>query len=256
MNNNRNKQKLIILEQALVQFGRTVTYEQLKELLSEYKNINDKIYKLIKEGWIVKLRRGLYYISKLGSLGFTSVSNYKIANLIGEESFVSFEAALKFHGLFDQSIKRYRSISTKQYLLKKLEGVQYKYIKVRSKNYFGWNEEDVDGGIARIAFKERALIDLLEYQRTINSVSLVLEKLQYSYDEFNQDWFFKYLGKYSKVTIKTFGILLDLINKDSSNVYLLLDKSNTSTSYMFSSSETFNSKWRIYYDSILEEQVK
>ena len=176
--------------------------------------------------------------------------------MIGEESFVSFEAALKFHGLFDQSIRNYRSISKKQYLQKKIEEIDYKYIKVKDKNYFGWSEKSVDGGIARIALKERALLDLLEYHRTINSVSLVLESLQNNYDDFSKDWFIKNLKYYSKVTACSFGFLLDLVNIDSSYVYLTLIDKKIPTFKMFSNAKKFNKKWRIYYDPILEEQVK
>lgn len=253
---NKTLQKIEIIELAVVKFGSIITNSQLNGLLLGYKNKNDKIHKLLKEGWLVKLRRELYYISKIGSFGFTSISNYKIANLIGEESFVSFEAALKFHGLFDQSIRNYRSISKKQYLQKKIEEIDYKYIKVKDKNYFGWSEESVDGGIAIIALKERALLDLLEYHRTVNSVSLVLESLQNNYDDFGKDWFIKNLQYYSKVTASSFGFLLDLVNRDSSYIYLTLIDKKIPTLKMFSSAKKFNKKWRIYYDPILEEQVK
>lgn len=253
---NKTLQKIDIIEKAVVKFGRIITHDQLKQLLSVYKNTNDKIHKLSKEGWLVKLRRELYYVSKIGSFGFTSISNYKIANLIGKESFVSFEAALKFYGLFDQSIRNYRSISKKQYLPKEIEGSIYKYIKVKDKNYLGWREESIDGTAARIAIKERALLDLLEYSRTINSVSLALEILQNNYKDFNMDWFLKNLKYYSKITLRSFGLLLDLINKDSSDIYSTLSYKNNSVFKMFPNAKKFNKKWRIYYDPILEEQVK
>ena len=105
-----------LIENILVDKGRIVNYSEIKEYLTDFRDINKKISTLIEKGFLVNLRKGVYYISKIGSLGYTSISTYIIANSIGEESFISFEAALKFHGLFDQGLKKYRSISKKQYL--------------------------------------------------------------------------------------------------------------------------------------------
>ncbi|HAJ95938.1 MAG TPA: hypothetical protein DCP02_06870 [Actinobacteria bacterium] len=252
---NEILKKIDLIENAVVKFGRIITHTQLKQLLSGYKNTNEKIYKLIKEGWLVKLKRELYYISKIGSFGLTSISNYKIANLIGKESFVSFEGALRFYGLFDQSIRNYRSISKKQYLAKEIEGVKYNYIKVKDRNYFGFDEKNIGNTTAKIAKKERAILDLLEYQRTINSISLVLEVLQNNYIDFDKSWFLKNIKFYSKITLGSFGLLLDLIKKDSSDIYSVNTHKN-SVFVMSLNAKKFNKKWRIYYNPILEEQVK
>jgi predicted transcriptional regulator of viral defense system len=110
-----------IIQNLVVQKGRIVNHSDLKKELKAYKDINKKILSLAKKGFLVNLRRGVYYISKLGSLGYTSISNYIIANSIGEESFVSFEAALKYYGMFDQGIKKIRSISKNTILIKRVK---------------------------------------------------------------------------------------------------------------------------------------
>lgn len=245
---------LKLIEKILIDKGRIVKYADLGTYLAEYSDIDKKISTLIDKGLIVNLRKGVYYISKIGSLGYTSISNYIIANAIGEESFVSFEAALAFHGLFDQGLQRYRSISKKQYLQKEIEGVKYEYVKVRESNYFGFESENVDGGQARIATKERALLDIIEYKRSISSVSLVLEKLTHNANDLNLAQMEGYLTSYSQVTIKVVGLLLDLIGIESSKIELLVNKE--STSRMLGSSDKFSNKWRLYYNSALEEQVK
>lgn len=241
-----------LIENILVDKGRIVNYSEIKGYLADFRDINKKISTLMDKGLLVNIRKGVYYISKLGSLGYTSISSYIIANAIGEESFISFEAALKFHGLFDQGLKKYRSISRKQYLDKSLEGVTYEFIKVGEDSYFGCELQDVDGGKARIATKERALLDLLEYKRSVNSVSLVLEKLSNYEEEIDFGLLGEYLKNYSQVTIKTCGLLLDFIGHNSIGVERLVNKD--STSRLSVSSEKFSNKWRLYYDSVLEEQ--
>lgn len=242
---------LKLIESIVINQGRIITYDEIKLYLKDYKDINKKISGLIDKGLLVNLRKGVYFVSKIGSLGYTSISNYMIANAIGQESFVSFEAALKYHGLFDQGLKKYRSISKKQYLDKKLEGVVYEFIKVKQDSYFGFDSEKVDGGLARIAAKERALLDLIEYKRSINNLSLVLEKFSVYDQEIDFALMQKYLKNYSQVTLKICGFLMDLIGKDSADLEAMVNKE--STSKMLDSSNTFSNKWRLYYDAILEE---
>jgi predicted transcriptional regulator of viral defense system len=254
MSYNRHMKDLTLIEKILVEKGRIVKHSDLREYLSEYSDINKKISTLVDKGLLISLRRGAYYISKLGSLGYTSISNYIIANSIGDESFVSFEAALSFHGVFDQGLQKYRSISKKQYLDKAIEGITYEFVKVKDLSYFGYEVESVDGGQARIATKERALLDLIEYKKSINTLSLVLEKLSQYKNDIDFKLIAKYLENHSQITIKSCGFFFDLIGKDSKKVELLVNKE--STSRMSESSLKFNNKWRLYYDSVLEEQLK
>ncbi len=244
---------LKLIEKILINEGRIITTAQLSSYLTEYKDINKKISTLINKGLLVKLKRGTYFISKIGSLGYISISNYIIANIIGEQSFVSFEAALKYHGLFDQGIKKYRSISLKQYLTKKLEETTYEYVNVKKEQYFGFNLEKVDGGDARIASIERALLDLLEYKRSINTVSLVLEKLTEYTTEIDFELLVEYALKYSQTTIKTLGLLFDIAQIKSKGKELENYINKNSTSRMLNSSTKFSNKWRLYYNSILED---
>ena len=243
---------LKLIENILIKEGRILTIDKLKTYISEYKDINKKIHTLIDKGLLVKLKRGTYYISKIGSLGYISISNYIIANTIGEQSFVSFEGALKYHGLFDQGLKKYRSISLKQYLNKTLEDITYEYVNVKKEQYFGFDIHQVDGGNARIAKKERSLLDLLEYNRSINTVSLVLEKIIEHNFEIDFQLLIEYALRYSQTTIKILGLLFDIANIDSKELQKHVKKN--STSRMLNTSKKFSNKWRLYYDSILEEQ--
>lgn len=245
---------LMLIEKILINRGRIVGHADLSRFLAVYSDIDKKISNLVNKGLLVSLRKGTYYVSKIGSLGYTSISNYIIANAIGEESFVSFEAALSFHSVFDQGLQKYRSISKKQYLDKTIEGIIYEYVKVKDLSYFGFKVENVDGGQARIATKERALLDMIEYKKSISTLSLVLEKLSLYKNDIDFKLFAEYLQNYSQVTIKICGFFFDLIGKNSKFAELLVNK--RSTSRMSESSEKFSNKWRLYYDSVLKEQVK
>ncbi len=244
-----------LLEDLLANHGQILTHQSLVNKFSYLKNPNNKIHSLVKKGWLVNLRRGLYYLAELGSLSYASISSYLVANAVGPESFVSFEAALQFHNFFDQGLNKYRSISKKQYLNKELEGIRYEYIKTKEKNFFGFRQERVNGGIARIASTERALLDLVEYKKTSFSVSLVLETLKLHASNLDLQIIYQSLKNYSKVTTKTFGLFLDLTQQNSQPILQLL-KEDSSRSKLLPSSDKFSSKWNLYYDYALEKQLK
>jgi predicted transcriptional regulator of viral defense system len=241
------------LEKLLVENGRVITHDDVVKAFSELVSVNNKISKLIKKGWLVSLKRGIYYIAKLGSLGGVSISNYQLANIIGEKSFISFEASLKYHGLFDQGLKRYTSISRKQYHEKRIENITYSYVKVKEELFFGYEQKKIENQLVKIATRERALLDLIEYRRSLYSVSLVIEKIKNYKSEIDFKLLIKYLKKYSQVTIKTIGLILDLLKMDSRKIKLLVNSDN-STSKLLSNSSKFSSTWRIYYNPVLEEQ--
>jgi predicted transcriptional regulator of viral defense system len=239
------------IENLILEKGKIVTHQDLVEALADYKDVNGKILDLANKGFLVNLRRGIYFIAKLGSLGYTSISNYLIANAIGEESFVSFEAALKYHGLYDQGLKKIQSISKEQYLNKTVESIVYEYVKVKDLSYFGFEKYKVDGGTAKIATKERAILDIIEYKRTVSNISIVQEKLNNLTGEFDWERLACYAERYSQTTIKTLGLVLDFMGKDMDKLNLLINKK--STSRISTNSSKFSNKWRLYYDSALEE---
>jgi hypothetical protein len=84
-------------------------------------------------------------------------------------------------------------------------------------------------------------------------LSLVLEKLSQYKNDINFKLVVEYLENYSQITIKICGLFFDLIGKNSKTGELLVNKE--STSRMSESSVKFSNKWRLYYDSVLEEQL-
>jgi predicted transcriptional regulator of viral defense system len=173
---------------------------------------------------------------------------------MGEQSFLSFEGALQYHNLFDQGLKSYRSISKKQYLAKTVEGIKYSYIRVKEDKYFGFEEKRVDDLKVKIATQEMAVLDLIEYQRTVFTISLVIEKLTNYQNEFDIDLLMKYIKNYSQITIKTMGLIFDAKQIDSSKLMKLLNNHN-STHRLFKDDSAYNSKWRLYYNSILDNDL-
>lgn len=251
-----------LLEKLIVKYGQIVTskniYAESETDLQQTKNL---ITKLVKNGWLVRIKNGLYVISDLSSRGFLSLSTYLVANLLVKNSYVSFEAALQYHGMFDQLTDKIVSISLGKIKNTTLSGTEYVFIKTKKKLLFGWEKAKVDSATtgsqaARIATAEKALIDIVNFHRSKYAVDLVIEKLKEHERDLDFKQFEKYLKNFSEATIKTFGFIFDLLNIDSTSIYKLARKSikiKLSTHRMFAGDKKFNAKWRLYYDKYFDK---
>jgi predicted transcriptional regulator of viral defense system len=107
-----------LLEKLIAKYGKVVTARQIEAEARhtwDYQQTHNRIQQLVKNGWLIRIKRGLYAIADLSSRGFLSVSPYVIANLLVEKSYVSFEAALAYRGMFDQFTGQFISVSLKQF---------------------------------------------------------------------------------------------------------------------------------------------
>lgn len=247
-----------LLENLIAAYGHVVTSEQIYDKASvswDQKQAKNVITKLTKDGWLIRLKRGLYAISDLSNRGFLSLSPYIVANLLAANSYVSFESALNYHGIFDQLTSKIISISKKQYKTVELNSLEYSFVKVQDKWFFGWEEAIVDNKSVRIATAEKALIDTIQFHKSKYSVDLLIEKLRDDKNSLNLDRLQEYLSKMSATTIKIFGFVFDLLGIDSIRLQKML-KNKQGTDWMLTGDKTFNAKWRLYYDEYFDKYQK
>ncbi|MBU1085419.1 MAG: type IV toxin-antitoxin system AbiEi family antitoxin domain-containing protein [Candidatus Beckwithbacteria bacterium] len=249
-----SNQQSALLEDLIVKYGQIVTSDQI---YAQGKNVWGKqvvknvVTRLTRNGWLIRVKRGLYAISDLSNRGFLSLSPYVVANLLVKDSFVSFESALAYHGMFDQLTNKTISISRVQYKAVKLESVEYSFVKVLDKWFFGWQEVRIDNRTVRMATAEKALIDMIQFNKSKYMVDLVVEKLSLYKDSLDLQKMIEYLGKMSLTTIKIFGFLFDLLGINSGDFYNQVKLKGTHL--MLSHDTKFNAKWRLYYDEYFDK---
>ena len=238
-----------VLENALVQYGSVVTTADLAKLIPVQGAAQKRrfVKQMADAGWLVRVKRGLYQIADLSSLGMLTLSRYTIAQLLVEDSYVSFQAALQFHGMYDQLPGTVASVSLKQYPTVTLEGIEYQFIKTSEKYYFGWEEATMDGRTNKIATAEKALIDLVQFHRTRLTVNLVAEKLAVHRDDLDLERLQAFLLRSNLATLRIFGLMLDNLGIDTADLWEFSRRSTT-VSRLSTASELHDSRWRLYYD--------
>ena len=247
-------QQSTLLEELIVKYGQIVTSEQIyvqSKGVWNQKVAKNVITRLTRDGWLIRVKRGLYAISDLSNRGFLSLSPYVVAHLLVKDSYVSFESALSYHGMFDQLTQKTVSVSQVRYKTVQLQSIEYSFVTVLSKWFFGWEEVSIDNKTVRMATAEKALIDMIQFHKSKYTVDLVIEKLSQYKDSLDLQKMTEYLEKMSLTTIKTFGFLFDLLGIDSSDLYNQVKLKGTHL--MLSGDAKFNAKWRLYYDEYFDK---
>jgi predicted transcriptional regulator of viral defense system len=244
-----SEKESFLLENLITKYGLFVDFDQIyAELGQDYTRQKAKkmVIKLTKNGWFVRIKKGVYYITNLESRGFAGASVLVIAQAILDESYVSFEAALQHHGVFDQHTRTVTSVCIKKKADKTIQGITYRFIKVSRKNFYGWEETQIEGRAVKMATLEKAILDMIRSQRSIHSLDLVLEKLREDKDNFDFEKLNE-LAKGQSITVqRMLGFLLDKAGIDSSSIYEVL-KSKDGASFMTKDSEVFSGKWNLYH---------
>ena len=173
-----------------------------------------------------------------------------MAQLLVPESYVSFESALQFHGLHDQLLNSTNSVALRQHERIDLQGYSYHYVKTSEKYYFGWDEQNIEGHKVKIASPEKALIDIIQFQRSDYTTDVVLEKLQSYQDSFDLERLQTLLAQANQTTQRIFGFLLDTLGLDSSKLQQPAKQSGA-VGKLTPASSQYNAKWRLYYEPAL-----
>lgn len=253
-NTNLTDKDAELLETLIAEYGKVAAVKQIEAAAKnswDYQQLHNRIQKLVKNGWLVRIKRGLYAVNDLSSRGFLSLSPYVVACLLVEDSYVSFEAALNYRGMFDQFVSQYTSVSLRQYKETTLESIHYRFIRTQEKFFTGWEQVEIENMPARIANAEKALVDLIHYRSGKYVVDLVIEKLSSHKEDLNNENLLAYIDLASQKTVKIFGLVFDLLGWNSEELYHLL--TGPSTHRMSANDRTFNAKWRLYYDEYFEK---
>jgi len=85
-------------------------YQVLLDALSDYKHPRDRITKLLRQGTIIRVKKGLYVFGDQDRKG--PIHKEILANLIYGPSYVSREYALQYHGVIPERVEVVTSVTT------------------------------------------------------------------------------------------------------------------------------------------------
>ncbi len=245
-----------LIENLIIRYGRIVTFDQVKSVFREQyteNSIKRRVSVLTELGWFVRLKKGLYVIvTDIGSLSANDISVYTTCQALNADSYVSFENALQYYGMFDQMLADVGAVTFTRARTYKVKDLKIKFFKIRKELYFGFSEERSDIGLVNIAEKEKALLDILYFRSNQYYNSLIWEKLKEYRDIVDFKLLKKYALHFNLGIIRKIGFYLDRLGIETDDLEEVVSVKK-SYSRMTKESTKFNAKWRLYIDdSVIE----
>ncbi len=166
-----------------------VTTSIIESLYPELKSANKKVTWLEKQGYIIRLKRGLYVVNP--ELSRKTLSSELIANHLYTPSYISMSTALRYYGLIPEAVYVNQSMTVKhsRCFQTPVGSYDYKYI---SREAFSIGVRSIHKGdyAFLIASPEKALCDLIANSSNVNlryikDVEIYLEQdIRMDMDEF------------------------------------------------------------------------
>ena len=240
-----------LLEEAIVHYGRIVSFEQLKQVFRKdysVQEIKNRVSLLAKLGWLIRIKRGLYVvITDISTLAFNDISVNTIAQTLNKDSYISFENALQYHGMFDQMLASVHAVTFKRARKYKIQNTEIRFFKIKKELYFGFSSQRSDVGLVNIASKEKTILDMLYFRSNAYNISLIWEKLSEYKKDFDFGLMRQYAKKFNLTVIRQIGFFLDRLNIDSEDLHKVIAGKN-SYGKMTKECMDFDAKWRLYFD--------
>jgi len=246
-----------LLERLVINYGRVVSFEQIKNVFKKAYSeaeIKNKVSKLAKIGWLVRFKKGLYgVVTDIGSLSVNNISDYTICNALNKNSYIAFESALQFHGMFDQMLSGTSAITYKRARKYKIKETTIRFFKIKKDLYFGFSREKAGAiGQVNIACKEKAILDILYFRSNAYYAGLVWSTLVKYKRNFDFSLMKMYSKKFNLNVIRQTGFFLENLGIDAENLAKIVS-GKTSYGRMTRESRDYNAKWRLYFDrSVIE----
>jgi len=201
---------------------------------SEYTNLF--VYRLIKKGLVCRIEKSKYTVFK---------DPFLIASRIVWPSYISCWNGLKYHNLTEQVPHDISVIVANNKKLIKIQNTQINFIKIKTRNFFGYEKVKYNGFDIFIADAEKSIIDsaLLRKVSLSELQEIIIDNIQH----IKISKFLSYLKKIgNKSLIKRFGYIFEKAGKDYYNklrkyvdaAYILLDYSKKPIGKK-------NKKWRL-----------
>ena len=107
---------------------------------------------------------------------FTNIPNtlglqYLISNLLCKPSYISLESALHYYHLMNEAPSLVRAITQHKTVMYDTPKGNYNYRKIKPSLFLGFDTIELDGIKIQMASKEKALIDFLYFNASLNSLS-------------------------------------------------------------------------------------
>lgn len=210
------------------QFYKTkvFTLNDAKVFLNNYRKAIHAVKGLAQKRYTKKVKRGLYCIVPFEDApdihDSFSPDKYLVGNKFVDNSFLSHHTALELYKVTEKPMNRVFITSNTR--IPNLNYKNIKYMIIKTKYYFGFNEVDYSDNLVGVSDKERTILDCLRninYTHGFDELKVALPKLA----PVDFEKCFQYLKKINEKSLYSrAGYVFDLLRREFSTPDWFLDK--------------------------------
>ena len=182
---------------------------------------------LARNGWLVRLKRGLYAVQP--PLSGSDLHPYAVAAALVQPSAISHWSALAYHGLTDQIPPMVQASTTRKVVTPEMRqgkahrprehavwavlDWEFEFITVRPHSWFGFQQEWVtQWHRVSVTDPERTILDMFAHPAVFGSIRMGMETLEHAVGSFNLERLIRYALRYEVgALIKRLGWTLEAL---------------------------------------------
>ena len=184
--------------------------------------VDEALYHLRRNDWIVPLRRGLYALSSPVP-GIAAVHEYEVAMALVQPAAISHWTALNYHGLTEQVPRHVFVLTTTDVSVPRkrtsesaeggggypVNGTVYRFVQVRPERYFGVERIWVGDARVSITNLERTLLDGLAMPQHCGGFGEVIHAFGEALNQLNVGHIVEYAPRLGPAVAKRAGWVLE-----------------------------------------------
>lgn len=191
--------------------------EIAKTLELNYQSFGVLLHQLNQEGWISQIKKGIYLVEHTA----TPIYEQEIAMVLVKPAMVSHLSAFRHHDLTDQIPRSVIQLTTLNTAFtpqqagkdKKssitLRGVQYEFIKILPRKFFGAENAWIGEGQYQVTDLERTLLDGLSHPQYCDGFQEVIVGFRQSFADLNLEKIIDYAMRLDLSVCRRLGWVLD-----------------------------------------------
>lgn len=234
------------------------------QLNCSYRNAKVIANRLVKKKWVILLSRGKYLLVPLsaGVKARYTEHEFVIASNLIEPYYIGYWSALNHYGFTEQTPFTVFVVTTKRLKNRKILDVDYRFVTVKMKKFFGFTKVAIANSTVNISDKEKTIADALDHPEYCGGIAEVTKCLWNAKKEISFSKIIDISLKMGNTAIlKRLGYLSEILELNLSHEFTSKISSNLGEGFspldpMASKEGKHSTKWNLLLnvpkDSLLE----
>jgi predicted transcriptional regulator of viral defense system len=233
-----------------------VSFDELKKYMPNgYKYMKQAIYNLKKKNILTSIKRGIYSFNPVWSLPTgRQINSLKIGNAFfsNKDYYIGCYNMFNFYGLTEQMSKTTFIINKKISATKIINGLEFKFVKLKEEFFYGITEIEIDGEKIKASDKERTMLDFINYWNFNEAKTKIVEIIKSASCDIKK--FINYSVRFPKIKVRKYaGMFLDeagITAELTDSLYSSVNNSALISTSSFSRQGKKNKKWGVIINEL------